>query len=453
MKSARFIDLEEALFMWILQERNKKHTITPDVVKTKAEVLFSMLKEKRKYSNEVTFAATNGWYDRFRKRYGLRMLTVSGEKASGDIEAFTSFKSNFLQVILENGYEKHEIYNADESGLFFKLLPSRTLTLHDEDIAEGRKVIKSRVTFMPCSNIDGSNKLPLMLLGTAQNPRTLPKDKSSLPVYYRSSKKAWMNRILFREWFYDQFVPSVKAFAQKHNRAPRALLLLDNCSAHHDGGDILECDDIKVAYLPPNVTSLGQPMDQGVLNAIKKRFKKKLMLRLLLSDEDLSIEEKLKGISLREVICWLHQSWEEISGKTIEGSWKNLIDEYPYFTLENEVKQWLNDSVYDMNSNILTGDCDLYTDQEIVDYVPNRQENSSLEFDTSNEFDQSNTIPNDAIRIVRFDEGRDKHDKAMECVEYLIDFLEDEGDTLEVIKLHNVKSKLIELEWKRRRES
>nr|XP_029723027.1 jerky protein homolog-like [Aedes albopictus] len=224
VKKARFCDLEEALFMWMLQERNKKHILTPDAVKVKAELLFKMFKEKERYSNEMEFVATNGWYDRFRKRYGLRMMTVSGEKASGDVEAFASFKENLMQIILTNGYEKHEIYNADESGLFFKMLPSRTLTLHDEDIAEGRKVIKSRVTFMPCCNVDGTNKLPLMLLGTAENPRSLPKDKSLLPVYYRSSKKAWMNRELFRRWFFDQFVPSVEAFAR------RTIALLVLCS-------------------------------------------------------------------------------------------------------------------------------------------------------------------------------------------------------------------------------
>lgn len=305
-------------------------------MEVKAELLFKMFKEKERYSNELEFVATNGWYDRFRKRYGLRMMAVSGEKASGDVEAFASFKENLLQIILTNGYEKHKIYNADESGLFFKMLPSRTMTLHDEDIAEGRKVIKSRVTFMPCCNVDGTNKLPLMLLGTAENPRSLPKDKSLLPVYYRSSKKAWMNRELFRRWFFDQFVPSVEAFARKNNRAPRPLLLLDNCSAHHDGGDTLEYDEKKIAYLPPNVTSLGQPMDQGVLNAVKKRYKKKFMLHLLLTDEDLTFEEKLKNISLREVINWLHQSWEEISSKTSEGSWKQLIDEYSHFNLDSD---------------------------------------------------------------------------------------------------------------------
>ena len=37
-------------------------------------------------------------------------------------------------------------------------------------------------------------------------------------------------------------------------------------------------------FLPPNVTSLIQPMDQGVLQTLKKRYKQKLLRRLIIED-------------------------------------------------------------------------------------------------------------------------------------------------------------------------
>ncbi|XP_039450534.1 jerky protein homolog-like [Culex pipiens pallens] len=411
VKTAKLVTLEDCLFVWILQERLKKHILLPDIVRAKGEQMFRSLKEQGVYDEEQTFTASNGWYDRFRKRYGLKMAGIKGECASSDTAAFEKFKARLMQLIIDNNYEKFEIYNADESALFVKLLPSRTLIMNDEDIAEGRKVIKSRVTFMPCSNIDGSNKLPLMLIGTAENPRTLPKDKSSLPVYYKGSKKAWMNRLLFKEWFHGQFVPSVRKFSAENGREPRALLVLDNCSAHHDGGDVLESDDgkIKVIFLPPNVTALGQPMDQGVINAVKKRYKKKLMLHLLLDDQEALFEDRLKNVSLRQTIDWLDQAWTEISSKTIEGSWRKLFDEFPTFVLDvednasldqdvlalvqdtarffpddptnDEIKDWLNDKVCDKNGNLIVGDCDVYTDQEIIDSVLARDDKDSFDFD------------------------------------------------------------------------
>lgn len=118
VKTAKFVDVEQAVFLWIMQERSKKHVITPDTVKAKAELLFEMLKRNRNYNSDTIFTASNGWYDRFRKRYGLKMLTVTGERASGDTEAFTAFKNRFMQIILANEYEKCEINNANESFLF-----------------------------------------------------------------------------------------------------------------------------------------------------------------------------------------------------------------------------------------------------------------------------------------------------------------------------------------------
>ncbi|XP_053687322.1 jerky protein homolog-like [Sabethes cyaneus] len=323
------------------------------------------------------------------------MLTVAGERASGDIEAFAAFKNRFMQTILVNQYEKWEIYNADESALFVKLLPSRSLALHDKDIAEGRKVIKNRITFMPCCNIDGSNKLPLFFLGVAANPRDLPKDKTLLPVYYRHSKKAWTNRALFNEWFISEFVPSVRAFAVRNNHEPRALLVLVNCFAHFDGGSSLESDDgkIKVLFLPPNVTSLGQPMDQGVLNAIKKRFKKKLLMHLLLDYKDLG--------------------------------------------------------------NRLVGDCDIYDDNEIINYIMNKSTLSDLNTESNCSGGNDNELIDDSMNnqswiiMEHCTEGAEKHEKAMECIDFLIDYLEEKDEILDVTKLSNIRSKFIEMEFQR----
>ncbi|XP_062534107.1 jerky protein homolog-like [Armigeres subalbatus] len=120
MKTAKLVALEEALYLWILQERRKKHILIPEIVRAKAEQLFSMLQTRNVYDLDVQFSSSNGWYDRFRKRYGLKMIGVEGERASANVDAFEQFKVNFIQQIQENRYEKWEIYNADESALFVK---------------------------------------------------------------------------------------------------------------------------------------------------------------------------------------------------------------------------------------------------------------------------------------------------------------------------------------------
>lgn len=65
-------------------------------------------------------------------------------------------------------------------------------------------------------------------------------------------------------------------------RAVKALLLLDNAPSH-PGIATLVCKDsnITAMFLPPNTTSLFQPMDQGVLEALKRRYRKALLQKIL----------------------------------------------------------------------------------------------------------------------------------------------------------------------------
>ena len=86
-----------------------------------------------------------------------------------------------------------------------------------------------------------------------------------LPVVYYNTKNAWFNGAIFEDWFFKHFVPEVRNYQEKVLGIPpnelRALLLLDNAPAH-PCEDRLKTDDgkIRVEFLPPNTTSLIQPM-------------------------------------------------------------------------------------------------------------------------------------------------------------------------------------------------
>ena len=91
----------------------------------------------------------------------------------------------------------------------------------------------------------------------------------ALPVIYKSQRNALMNSKIFAEWFSKEFIPAVKRHQCLQNiRSPRALLLIDNCSVHPD--ELSSRDgSVMCMFLPLNTTSLIQPMDQGVLQAMK----------------------------------------------------------------------------------------------------------------------------------------------------------------------------------------
>ena len=83
-----------------------------------------------------------------------------------------------------------------------------------------------------------------------------------LPLKYSGQKNAWMNSGLFHDWFHNTFVPQVCEKFTALGVECIAVLLLDNCSAHPDVKELVSDDGkITAMFLPPNVTSLIQPMD------------------------------------------------------------------------------------------------------------------------------------------------------------------------------------------------
>ena len=127
---------------------------------------------------------------------------------------------------------------------------------------------------MACSNASGSRKLPLLFIGRAANSRCFKNvNKAVLPVVYKPEMNAWVDAAIFTDWFNCHFVPSVK----KHLiQTPQVLLFLDNAPAH---------PDCSVLVRPPNTTALVQHMNQGVLEALQRRYKKSMLQKLLLQNQ------------------------------------------------------------------------------------------------------------------------------------------------------------------------
>ena len=139
-------------------------------------------------------------------------------------------------------YELKDIFNADEFGLFYEALPSKSLHFRGKRCA-GEKHSKVRLTGMAASNALGE-KLPMFVIGKSAKPRCF-KHVRNLPCRYRSQKKAWMDGTLFEEW--------LRELDRKFDMQGRKIVLVVNdCPAHPD---ISGLKAINLQFLPPNTTS------------------------------------------------------------------------------------------------------------------------------------------------------------------------------------------------------
>lgn len=265
LKRAKTEQVDMAVYKWFQQQRAEGNPVSGPLLREKALWFHQKMQVKE------SFTASQGWLSRFKARHGIRQLDIQGEKLSGDKNAADLYKNEFLRIIERHDLSRAQIYNADETGLYWKALPSKTLVDHTEKSAPGHKLIKERITLMACANASGEHKLKLLCIGKSKNPRSFKGSNMRLfPVAYYNQNKAWMTQAIFEQWFFDDFVPSVRAFLRSKNLPEKAVLFLDNAPAHPEASRLASSDgQIFVSYLPPNVTSLLQPMDQGVLEALK----------------------------------------------------------------------------------------------------------------------------------------------------------------------------------------
>ena len=151
--------------------------------------------------------------------------------------------------------------------------------------------------------------------------------RDSLPVLYANQSNAWVNATLFTNWFHQNFVPTVQEKLREIGCEPKSVLLLDNCFAHPDEEELISADGKVIAkFLPPNVTSLIQPMDQGVLVAIKRRYRRKILEELVCQDNNgTSLVNFLRGIHLLKMSEMIAASWNEIQPKTLRLSWRKIF--------------------------------------------------------------------------------------------------------------------------------
>lgn len=298
IRTSKYEDVDAALFRWFREVRAQSIPVSGPMLQQKAKCLGALL-------GHDDFNPLNGWIQRFKDRHGISCKVVCGESGAVDDESIEVWLRLNLESMLST-YTDRDIYNADEAGLFYNLLPNRTLALKGE-ACSGRKVSKERITVLFCANLDGSDKRRLFVIGKSARPRCFKK-RECLPVTYKANKKAWMTQDLFTSWLckFDEDMVAEKR---------RVVLILDNCTAHNVKPKLTA---VNLKFLPANTTAKSQPLDQGVIATVKALYKKRICERVLLSMQQ---QQPLK-VNLRGAIDMVVASWWQVKADTISKCFK-----------------------------------------------------------------------------------------------------------------------------------
>uniref|UniRef100_A0A1B6GQ91 HTH CENPB-type domain-containing protein n=2 Tax=Cuerna arida TaxID=1464854 RepID=A0A1B6GQ91_9HEMI len=135
MKTSEYEKVGEALFQWFRIQRDKGTPITGPILQKKALHFYNEFKGE----GEPDFTASSGWLDRWKHRYGVKQLSICGEKLSANPNSESEFKVKFQAYIEEEGLSGEQIYNCDETGLSFRMLPTKRIAIKKEKDAAGYK--------------------------------------------------------------------------------------------------------------------------------------------------------------------------------------------------------------------------------------------------------------------------------------------------------------------------
>ena len=168
--------------------------------------------------------------DHFKQRHELRFRAISGEQGEVSNDTTSNWLKDVLPKLIE-AYQPTDIYNADETGVFYQLMPNKTLTRKEDDCA-GMKKSKQRVTLLLGANMDGSDRLHPRLISKFVNPKV--SEKCAFFACHLQTQQESVD---------DQ--PDLVGVAQQKRRV---ILFAENCPAHPA---VPGLKAVTVHFLPP----------------------------------------------------------------------------------------------------------------------------------------------------------------------------------------------------------
>ena len=464
LKKGKYVDLEKAIIKWYRQEDSVGVNVRGLEIQDAARRLAAQM-------NVADFNASGGWLHRFRQRHCMFQKRAHGESASASLDDVDPFRTELNRLINEEGLLLSQVYNFDETGLFWRAMPQCTQVMGNLAKAKGRKLDKARFSVLCGANADGSHRMKPIVVGKSAKPRCLKDVMHRLPCIYYSSTKAWFTSFIFSDAFAKHIVPAIIKFQVEVLKIPeervRALVLLDNAPAHPAKEKLVAHNGrIRAMFLPPNTTSVIQPMDQGVINAVKLIYRRLFLSEVLVVEETPEDEEedtrgkrtleKLRAYNLKQAIFNFCEAWKQVKVTTLANAWKRLlfdveapVSDFHGFEAEDfshmlasggeeaspqDVEDWLGMDEGDPGHQLLS-------EQEIVDSVLRGEEEDDDDDDDDDEEPTTFTI--------KLSQAREHLDELI----HLVDVRSRDFSVTDYENLRCVRRKIIELQHARGRQT
>ena len=297
---AKYTEIDDAVDQWFGQIRSiskrwKPIPVSKAIIQTRARL-------EAKKLGISDFSASDGWFRNWTKRKNIgKNVNLRGEAGGIDLKKTEDMLKELRFKLSE--FKQDHIYNMDETGLFFRALPTRSYIISPEDsrqTARGTRSLtsKDRITLLLCVNAKGVlNSSPLMV-GKSIRPTCFR--GAMVPIRYINQENSWCDKSICAFWWEKIFLPHVRM-----NHKESVALIMDNFNGHNI--DFYDPENqVTVFYLPPNSTSITQPLDQGIIATFKMSYRYSLLEKLVEAFENYETLQVSKSVYMYVYIYTNH---------------------------------------------------------------------------------------------------------------------------------------------------
>jgi hypothetical protein len=111
-------ELENQLLNWVIQKQASNAALSSETIISKAKML-------AEGNEEIKIHFSYGWLRGFMKRHHLKCYFRHGEAADADNAAIEAQLPGLRDLISQ--YLPADVFNMDETGLFYRMSPNRTI--------------------------------------------------------------------------------------------------------------------------------------------------------------------------------------------------------------------------------------------------------------------------------------------------------------------------------------
>ncbi|CAM4653493.1 unnamed protein product [Lepidochelys kempii] len=121
---------------------------------------------------------------------------------------------------------------------------------------------------------------------------------------------------LFLDWFHKCLFPEVRQYLEEKGLDFKVLLIVDNAPGHPATLRFAH-NNVEVVFLPPNTTSILQPLNQGMIRCFKATYTRLMFSRICSADPNLNAMECWKSFNIADCITYIKQAMDAIKPETV----------------------------------------------------------------------------------------------------------------------------------------